>query len=467
MEWDIDELGPAATLAAAESVLRSRRVFELEDLLLVLHWADLHAADPQATPGGGRNWCGDDRLIQIGGDGSPMVQELCLPELAVARRVHTLSVRSAMADALDLRHRLPRVWAQVEALDAEAWVARKVAVMSRHLDRFQVGIVDAAISVAISGESPSRVIAIAEAKVIEADRAGHAAKVEEERRRRYVGLSRVDELGFRNVIARVEAGDAHWVSHLVDQVAEILDGRRDLVPDLPADVGRDELRAVAFGWLARPEELTRLLSDPSATEASQSHSRRRAILYVHLHEVAIDGAQGRDGSDGVARVEGLGPQLLGQVKRVLGHAHVSLRPVVDLTSTTSVNAYEFPESMKERIHLRSPGEVFPHASRMSRKVDLDHSVPWDPGGPPGQTTDGNCGPLNRTHHRAKTHLGYRVSQTGMREYVWTTPHGLHRLVDERGTHHIDESEASALTGTDPLDRALVRLVQQARSGALT
>ena len=461
MDWAIDELGPAATLAAAESVVRSRRAFELEDLLLVLHWADLHAADPQWTHGVGRNWCGDDRLVEIGGDGSPMVQELCLPELAVARRVHTLSVRSAMADALDLRHRLPRVWAQVEALDAEAWVARKVAAMSRHLDRFQVLIVDAAISVAISGESPSRVIAIAEAKVIEADRAAHAAKIEAERRRRFVGLSRVDELGFRNVIARVEAGDAHWVSHLVDQVAEVLEGRRDLVPDLPDDVGRDELRAVAFGWLARPEELTRLLSDSSGPEAPQSHSRRRAVLYVHLHEAAIDGG------DGVARVEGLGPQVLAQVKRLLGHARVSLRPVIDLTSTASVNAYEFPESVKERIHLRSPGEVFPHASRLSRKVDLDHPVPWDPGGPPGQTADGNCGPLSRTHHRAKTHLGYRVRQTGMREYVWTTPHGLHRLVDERGTHRIDESEASALTGTDPLDRALVRLVQQARSGALT
>ena len=260
-ELTIDELGPAAaTLAAAESVLRSRRTCELEDLLLVLHWADLHAADPQRGHGVGRVWCGEDRLVEIGGDGSPMVQELCLPELAVARGVHTLSVRSAMADALDLRHRLPRVWAQVEALAAEAWLARKVAAMSRHLDRFQVRIVDSAVAVAIRGESPSRVLAIAEAKVIEADRAGHAAKVEAERRRRYVGLSRVDDLGFRNVIARVEAGDAHWVSLLVDRVAEVLESRRELVPDLPADVSRDELRAVAFGWLARPEELTRLLS---------------------------------------------------------------------------------------------------------------------------------------------------------------------------------------------------------------
>jgi hypothetical protein len=460
MQDAIDELGPAATLAAAESVLHSRRSVELEDLRLILHWADLHAADPRRAHGGDRVWCGDDRLVQIGGDGSPMVQELCLPELAVARGVHTLALRAAMADALDLRHRLPRVWAQVEALGAEVWVARKAAAMSRHLDRFQVRVVDAAVAIAISGESPSRVIGIAEAKVIEADRAGHAAKVEAERRRRYVGLSRVDELGFRNVIARVEAGDAHWVSLLVDQVADVLDGRRDLVPDLPGDAGRDELRAVAFGWLARPEELARLLSDPGVLVAPQSHSRRRATLYVHLHQAAVEG------TDGVARVEGLGPQLVEQIRHLLGNAQVILKPVVDLASSASVNSYEFPESVKERVHLRSPGEVFPHASRLSRMVDLDHPVPWDPGGPPGQTSDDNCGPLARTHHRAKTHLGYRVTQTGRGEFVWKTPHGLHRLVDARGTHRIGESEASALTGSDSLDRALVRLVLQARSGAL-
>ena len=183
---------------------------------------------------------------------------------------------------------------------------------------------------------------------------------------------------------------------------------------------------------------------------------------MHLHQAAIDGAEG------VGRVEGQGPRLLGQIKRLLGHAHVTLKPVIDLASAASVNAYEFPETVKERVHLRSPGEVFPHASRLSRKVDLDHPVPWDPGGPPGQTSDANCGPLGRTHHRAKTHLGYRVSQIGMSEYVWTTPHGLHRLVDARGTHRIDESEASALTGTDSLDRALVGLVcRRERSARLT
>src|SRR5438128_1413814 len=141
---EVDDLNATATLAAAEGVLRARRLAEVEDLLLICHWADLRASDPRRSPEGGRAWCGEDRLVEVGGDGTPPVQELCLPELAVARRTHTLSTRAAMADALDLRHRLPRTWSIVSAGDAEAWVARKVAVLSRALDRFKIPLVDAA-----------------------------------------------------------------------------------------------------------------------------------------------------------------------------------------------------------------------------------------------------------------------------------------------------------------------------------
>ena len=154
-----------------------------------------------------------------------------------------------------------------------------------------------------------------------------------------------------------------------------------------------------------------------------------ATVYVHLHQGAVEGTTG-----GVARVEGLGPLLLEQVRGLLGHANVALKPVVDLADRVSVNAYEHPETVKERVHLRTMGEVFPYGRATGRSVDMDHPVPYDPLGPPGQTGDDNAGPLSRHPHRAKTHLGYRVTQTGLTEYVWSTPHGLHRLVDEHGTH---------------------------------
>ena len=429
MTRPIDELSPTEALAEVESTLRRRREAEVTDLLLIAHWADLHASEPRRKPG--RRWCGEDRLVQLGGDGSPAVQELCLPKLAIARRSHTLSTRAAMADVLDLRHRLPQTWGVVLSGEAEVWVARKVAVLSRELSAdAATSIVDAAVAEALASESPSRVLEIAQAKVIEADTAAHAAKVEAQRRRRYVGLSRTDEFGLRHVIARVEAGDAVWIDALVERVADVLAVRVDLRPDTPAEISRDELRSLAFGWLARPAELLRLLAGDRAPLPAL---RPRATLYVHLHQSTLAGE-----TSGVARVEGLGPQLLSQVQRLLAHTHVTVKPVIDLHDQVSVNSYEFPESLKERVHLTHPAEVFPHASTRSRHVDLDHVVPFEAHGPPGQTGVHNAAPLSRSPHRAKTHLGYRCRRTAKGEYVWRTPHGLYRITDARGTHPLDE-----------------------------
>ena len=121
------------------------------------------------------------------------------------------------------------------------------------------------------------------------------------------------------MIARVEAGDAAWVDATVARVAEIL------APTPPRRRPRTSSASIAFGWLARPAELLQLLlehrdpqdsstSTPSTVratafpadlldalrEADLSPLAPKAVLYVHLHEAALDGA------DAVARVEGLG-----------------------------------------------------------------------------------------------------------------------------------------------------------------
>lgn len=67
-----------------------------------------------------------------------------------------------------------------------------------------------------------------------------------------------------------------------------------------------------------------------------------------------------------------------------------------------------------------------------------------PGGPPGQTGDHNDAPLARHAHRAKTHLGYTVEQLALGTYLWTTPHGLIRLVNHTGTHPITEGDLDLL-----------------------
>ncbi len=446
---DSDDLDAAATLAAAEAAVSERRAVLMRDLLLVARWADLHSADPQTAPGAVPVCRGGDRLMALGGDGTPQVAELCVAELAIARGTHPASTRATMADVLDLRHRLPLTWALVRELAAEPWVALKVARMSRALDRDQVRVVDAAVVAAIAGQSPGRVLAIAEAKIIEADPVAHVARLDEARRRRGVWTSRTDtETGTRSVFARVEPGDAAWVDAILERVVDALLARPDVLrahhPDLPAaldDLSHDELRALAFGWLARPDDLQRLLA--SAETAVPRRPHHEAVLYLHLHESVVAGT-----TEGVARVERLGAMVTEQVTTLLGHAHVTVKPVIDLTEQDRVNAYEHPTRVAERNRLRCVGDVFPYAvntGTMTARYDNDHATPYDPLGPPGQTGDHNHAPLARSHHRAKTHAGYRLRQLDDATYLWTTPHGLRRLVDPTGTHPINETDAWVLT----------------------
>ncbi|MCX6401690.1 MAG: hypothetical protein NTX33_17390, partial [Propionibacteriales bacterium] len=60
------------------------------------------------------------------------------------------------------------------------------------------------------------------------------------------------------------------------------------------------------------------------------------------------------------------------------------------------------------------------------------------------TGDHNDTPLRRHHHRAKTHAGYTVVQLGPDQWIWRTPHGLHRRVTTNGTTTITAGEFHAL-----------------------
>lgn len=451
MATDLDPSGQRTVLDRAGEVLRLRRAAEVEDLELCLAWADLHGLEPSTyVPGG-------DRLVTLGGGGTPAVRDLSLEELSLARQVHVNATRAAVADALDLRHRLPAVWAATRRLECEPWLARKIARMSRHLDRHAVALVDQSVSVALQ-QAPARVIAIAEAAIIEADTAAHEAQLEQKRRERGVWLGRLKaadpadpESGraIQSVYAKVSPAGAHFVDDLVNQIADRLAHdaglRAQHHPDLPEHPTRGQLRAAAFEWLARPDDVLHVLDETSdePDESDESGAaapapRQKAVVYVHLHESALLAGQG------VARAESFGPVLLTRLVDLLGHAHVELKPVIDLNTGASINGYEHPTAMRERAHLRVAGDVFPYAASLSRRLDADHPVPYDPGGPPGQTGDHNIAPLNRHAHRAKTHVGHRVEQLGLSSYLWTSPHGLQHLVCPEGTFPLRSDQVELL-----------------------
>jgi hypothetical protein len=186
------------------------------------------------------------------------------------------------------------------------------------------------------------------------------------------------------------------------------------------------------------------------------------VVYVHLHQAAVQGV-----CTGVARVEGIGPMLLDQLGDLLGNAQVTVTPVIDLADRVSVDAYETPEAVKERVRLVTVGDYFPYAVSTAKKLDFDHVTPYLAGGGPGQTGTHNSGPLSRRHHRVKTHgRDWAARQLGPGDYVWRTPHHRYRLVDSRGTHELPDYVGSGFFSDDPLDRALSRLLVDQRRGRL-
>jgi hypothetical protein len=125
--------------------------------------------------------------------------------------------------------------------------------------------------------------------------------------------------------------------------------------------------------------------------------RPKVVLHIHLSQEALwaftDDKHCIGG--GVARLEGVGPLTLGQVRRFLADTgcQISVQPVIDPQDVPPVDGYEIPTRIREAMFLRMPASCFPYATGTQR-MDLDHTKPYIPlarGGPPGQTGVHNLG----------------------------------------------------------------------------
>ena len=112
-------------------------------------------------------------------------------------------------------------------------------------------------------------------------------------------------------------------------------------------------------------------------------------LYVHTYR-----------GEPIARLEGHGPVTVDWVRETLGpQCRFKIYPVID------------------------PQQV-------------DHTEPYDPHGPPGQSGIGNYAPMTTPHHRIKTRGRWDVEQPFSGIYVWRDPHGAFYLVDHTGTRRL-------------------------------
>jgi hypothetical protein len=193
-----------------------------------------------------------------------------------------------------------------------------------------------------------------------------------------------------------------------------------------------DLTSDSDGAGSEVSEVSRLAGARTSTTATANG--REVVLFVHLSEDAL---RSHDPNT-VARLENAGGQLLtaGQVAEWCGRpdtAKVIVKPVLDLNQAVAVSGYRVPETIAARVRLRDRTCVFPYCHRPARSCDLDHVVPYEDNGPPGQTSTDNLACLCRLHHRMKTHAGWTYYPLVPGVFVWHSPHGHTWLRDPDGT----------------------------------
>jgi hypothetical protein len=484
----------AATLSLVGQAHRQVREQECVLVELAAHWADLNHPDSQ-PPSTGKPLPGAEQARQLGGQGTPQVLEFAAAELGARMETTVGSARAVMADALDLRHRLPELWRLILTGQVASWRARKVAQATRHLSRDSAMQVDAAVAPSIVGLPWGRFETLLTAKIIEADpkAAEEQAKIWEAER--FVRAGRTSQSGLKLLIAKANAGDVIWFMATLNRIAEILRLQGDMDS---ADVRRSK----AIGILAQPALALQLLwefrneqhptaepqqpgepvdnepnppyepsttpppaeppepaadNPPETQEAEQAPDsaliirpsgvdvrklRPQVILHIHLSHEALLATTGGAAAlgGGVGRLEGVGPLTLGQVRRFLAgsNCQVKVQPVIDPQDTPPVDGYEIPRRIREAMFLRMPASCFPY-SAATQRMDLDHTKSYLPparGGPPGQTGVHGLGPLIRYEHRIKTHSRWQVRQPEPGVWIWRSPHRHYYLVTNTGTHNL-------------------------------
>ena len=460
---------------------------ECRMLQLACAWADAHYLDSA-----GREY---QPLIQRacawGGAGTPEVSEYCAAELGALQGTGMVAARGLIADALDLRYRLPRLWDRVLTGGVRAWQARRIAEQTRPLSWEACADVDHALSDVVGMMPWPRFAKILTATILEADPALAAERVERARVSQDV-FSFDSADGLKTIVAKAAAGDVIWFLATINRIAEILAARGDIDP-----IGVRRARAV--GILAQPAEALRLLlehrhgdtgnrddptkpadpdgsasqeepagvSEPNSTsESAASHdlawayeldeelevepddhrslsmvvppdfdaaaARPRVVLHFHLSQAALGAGHP------VVRPEDGGPLTLDELVEFLGRSQCQIRiqPLLDPTEVAPVDGYEVPQRLRAAVRAKQIADVFPYGTCLSENMDLDHTeryVPMDYGGPPGQTRLGNLGPMARPAHRAVTHGGWQKHQPEPGYFIHRSPIGYIYLVTNQGT----------------------------------
>ena len=247
----VEEMGAAEALHAFGDLRRARDCAERDLLRLAAHFADLYNVDTDAP--NRHTLPGTERSIEVAGDGAPRILEFAIAEAAAELGTTSHSTKRLIGDALDLRHRLPKLWARVRVEAVPAWRARKVAQATRHLTAVQARYVDEEIHEVADGRLPYRqFVANLEAAVIAADPETAAARERAAAAQTFAKVGQSNQHGTKTLYVKTSAAAMARIDATIAYLADALAYFGDTSNE-------DTRRTTAVLLLANPTEAVTLL----------------------------------------------------------------------------------------------------------------------------------------------------------------------------------------------------------------
>lgn len=381
---DIVPVTPAEVLAALRVEQDQRRDSEVRSMQLTAQWVALHPALDASCP---------DACFQspktLAGEGSPLIDEFCIPDVATMLGLTCDAVGSYLTDVIELRYRLPQLWAGVLSGLVTPWRARRIAQTTIGLTPEAAGFVDEQTAWCANRLTPSqleRLVDHARARFMPDQLAQEVADAQD---RRHVTFQ-TDQVSFDGTMhleADLEIPDALGLAEAVTAGAahqlalgstDSLNGRRATAL---GDLARHQL---AFGFDDHESSSgRRLSSDEHSEERFETQaplpSTTQIVLHAHLSAVAI--LRQDDGQCLTGFVEQAGGRVLtaAQIAAWCGRDEVSIvaKPVIDLHERLETSGYSPTDRIRDHVIARDRTCVFPWCGRNARRCDLDHVVPFD------------------------------------------------------------------------------------------
>jgi hypothetical protein len=204
-DTDPSDLDPGLILTAAEDTTRSLNLLEARKLEIACAWAD-----------------GAERLIHLGGDGTPAVAEFAPAEFGAVCGESAFRAKCLIGDALDLRHRHPVLWRRVLDGEVKAWVASRIVRTTREHSMDIALRVDTLVAPYADRKSGGELEKICEAHIIRLDPAGAKDRAERSESDQGVWVSPSTEHGTRDIFIRTTSAAAAFFDARIDRIANDL-----------------------------------------------------------------------------------------------------------------------------------------------------------------------------------------------------------------------------------------------------